>query len=71
MSQWIKCSEQMPEEGEDVIICFVCNGLRQMHVGFYYQELDFTDWTVYSHKESCLDEVTVTHWMPLPEWPQE
>lgn len=68
MSQWIKCSGRMPEEGEDVI---VCDNLRQVHEGYYLQYGDLVRWEIYSYKPSYCDEVTVTHWMPLPEPPQE
>ena len=68
MSQWIKCNWRIPEEGEDVI---VCDNLRQVHEGYYLQYGDLVRWEIYSYKPSYYDEVTVTHWMPLPEPPQE
>lgn len=68
MSQWIKCSERMPEEGEDVI---VYDDLKQVHEGFYLRYGEHVSWDIYSYKPSYYDEVSVTHWMPLPEPPQE
>lgn len=68
MTQWIKCSERMPEEGEDVI---VYDNLRQVHEGYYLQYGDLVCWELYSYSSSYYDEVKVTHWMPLPEPPQE
>ena len=68
MSQRIKCSRRMPEEGEDVI---VCDNLRQVHEGYYLQYGDLVRWEIYSYKPSYYDEVTVTRWMPLPQPPQE
>ena len=68
MSQWIKCSERMPEEGEDVIIY---DDLRQVHEGYYIQCGDYVSWEISSYDPSYYDEVNVTHWMPLPEPPAE
>lgn len=68
MSQWIKCSERMPEEGENVI---VYDNLKQVHECFYLRYGDHVSWEIYSYNPSYYDEVNVTHWMPLPEPPQE
>lgn len=66
MGEWIKCSERMPEEGEDVI---VYDGLRQVHEGCYFQYGDRVVWEIPSYNPSYYDEVNVSHWMPLPEPP--
>lgn len=67
MSEWIKCSERMPEEGADVI---VYDGLRQVHEGCYFQYGDSVVWEIPSYNPSYYGEVNVTHWMPLPEPPE-
>ena len=55
MSEWIKCSERMPEEGEDVIV------YARYGYGFIARYIgDF----VLDGYVKC---VGVTHWMPLPE----
>lgn len=66
MGEWIKCSERMPEEGEDVI---VYDGLGQVHEGCYFRYGDGVVWEIPSYNPSYYDEVNVTHWMPLPEPP--
>lgn len=61
MSKWIKCSERMPEELEDVL---VTDG-RSVEVMYLRLGL----WYVTSQDSAiCGDEVT--HWMPLPEPPE-
>lgn len=61
MGGWIKCSERMPEELEDVL---VTDG-RSVEVMY----LRFSLWYVTSPDSAiCGDEVT--HWMPLPEPPE-
>lgn len=61
MCEWIKCSERMPEELEDVL---VTDG-RSVEVMY----LNFGLWYVTSTDSAiCGDEVT--HWMPLPEPPE-
>ena len=68
MSQWIKCSERMPREGENVI---VYDNFRQVHEGNYLQYGDLVCWELYSYNSSYYDEIKVTYWMPLLEPPQE
>lgn len=61
MSKWVKCSERMPEELEDVL---VSDG-RSVEVMYLRLGL----WYVTSPDSAiCGDEVT--HWMPLPEPPE-
>nr|UVX85278.1 MAG: Protein of unknown function (DUF551) [Bacteriophage sp.] len=73
MSQWIKCSERMPEETDDIIVVsddiivvsdgIVISGISySRRDGFYMAALEYDD-------DEPIDGVT--HWMPLPEPPQE
>nr|WP_247964063.1 DUF551 domain-containing protein [Escherichia coli] len=63
---WISCSELMPEETGDIIVVsdgIVMSGISySRRDGFYIAALEYDD-----------DEPIggVTHWMPLPEPPQE
>ncbi|ELU9735091.1 DUF551 domain-containing protein [Escherichia coli] len=63
---WISCSERMPEETGDIIVVsdgIVMSGISySRRDGFYIAALKYDD-----------DEPIggVTHWMPLPEPPQE
>ncbi|EJL7235723.1 DUF551 domain-containing protein [Escherichia coli] len=63
---WISCSERMPEETGDIIVVsdgIVMSGISySRRDGFYIAALEYDD-----------DEPIggVTHWMPLPEPPQE
>ncbi|HDD0144162.1 TPA: DUF551 domain-containing protein [Escherichia coli] len=63
---WISCSERMPEETGDIIVVsdgIVMSGISySRRDGFYIAALEYDE-----------DEPIggVTHWMPLPEPPQE
>lgn len=63
---WISCSEQMPEETGDIIVVsdgIVMSGISySRRDGFYIAALEYDD-------DEPIDGVT--HWMPLPEPPQE
>ena len=57
--RWIPASEQLPEEGQDV--------LAWERGGFAYVDMRKDGkWTVADHNFGA-----VTHWMPLPEPPKE
>jgi hypothetical protein len=62
MSGWIKCSEQMPDNMSDVL---VTNG---SDIGFMWWAGD--EWDSW-HKQYALDSDEITHWMPLPEPPED
>lgn len=63
---WISCSERMPEETGDIIVVsdgIVMSGISySRRDGFYIAALEYDD-------DEPIDGVT--HWMPLPEPPQE
>ncbi len=62
---WISCSERMPEETGDIIVVsdgIVMSGISySRRDGFYMAALEYDDEPIDG----------VTHWMPLPEPPQE
>ncbi|EFV4514885.1 DUF551 domain-containing protein [Escherichia coli] len=63
---WISCSERIPEETGDIIVVsdgIVMSGISySRRDGFYIAALEYDD-------DEPIDGVT--HWMPLPEPPQE
>ena len=66
MSQWIKCSERMPEEGEMVLTAFrgvvrtaVCKVVDNIDSKIFVSELDRRH------------GIPATHWTKPPEPPQE
>lgn len=66
MSQWIKCSERMPEEGDMVLTAFrgvvrtaVCKVVDNIVSKIFVSELD-----------RC-HGIPATHWAKSPEPPQE
>lgn len=66
MSQWIKCSERMPEDGEMVLTAFrgvvrtaVCKVIDNIGSKMFVSELD-----------RC-HGIPATHWAKSPKPPQE
>ncbi len=68
-SEWIACSERMPDEGEVVAVLTSC-GQRFTAWPTHWRGASsgFAQWTFPS---TDMDGVTVTHWMPLPATPKE
>jgi hypothetical protein len=55
---WIPVSERLPEQGQEVII-YTGNILKPTVMAYQFWNPKYDTWT------------HVTHWMPLPEPPQE
>ena len=63
-TRWIPCSERLPEtNGKDASYLVYVPSFGAVDIADYHPDVD--EWTF-----MCLP-VTVTHWMPLPEPPEE
>lgn len=61
---WISCSERMPDDGQEVVV--------QTHSGWHYIAFyESHSGLFYDSPAGDVEYVLVTHWMPLPEPPQE
>lgn len=76
--KWIKCSERMPEEFDDIL--FLTRGTwinEPMVLIGSYDSLDnkfsgFSAKYLFEHdKAEEIVAIDVTHWMPLPEGPED
>lgn len=63
MGKWIKCSERMPGDFEDVLVTDGC------YVEVMWLDCDgyWDSWVDGCYRTVCPDDIT--HWMPLPEPP--
>lgn len=74
MSEWIKCSERLPDVGEDVLInekwssvpCIAWITER----GVWLANKDFVSCDGDCVIETDIEQSMVTHWMPLPAAPE-
>ncbi|WP_105465283.1 DUF551 domain-containing protein [Escherichia coli] len=64
---WIGCSERMPDDGQHVII--LCDGAFVLYA--QYRDGEFFDIVRNGEEFFETQSRNVTHWMPLPEPPQE
>lgn len=64
---WISCSERMPDDGQHVII--LCDGASVLYA--QYRDGEFFDVVRNGEEFFETQSRNVTHWMPLPEPPQE
>ncbi|NMW28133.1 DUF551 domain-containing protein [Escherichia fergusonii] len=64
---WISCSERMPDDGQHVII--LCDGAFVLYA--QYRDGEFFDIVRNGEEFFETQNRNVTHWMPLPEPPQE
>ncbi|EJZ3481773.1 DUF551 domain-containing protein [Salmonella enterica subsp. enterica serovar Kentucky] len=64
---WISCSERMPDDGQHVII--LCDGAFVLYA--QYRDGEFFDVVRNGEEFFETQSRNVTHWMPLPDPPQE
>ncbi|MGR9929014.1 DUF551 domain-containing protein [Escherichia coli] len=64
---WISCSERMPDDSQHVII--LCDGAFVLYA--QYRDGEFFDVVRNGEEFFETQSRNVTHWMPLPEPPQE
>ncbi|EHV6269634.1 DUF551 domain-containing protein [Escherichia coli] len=64
---WISCSERIPDDGQHVII--LCDGAFVLYA--QYRDGEFFDVVRDGEEFFETQSRNVTHWMPLPEPPQE
>jgi hypothetical protein len=74
MSEWIKCSERLPESEDNSVLAYwpANGGMDMVHIQDYFDDITdglddegnqlYTKWYLSSG---------VTHWMPLPPAPTE
>ncbi len=65
MSEWIKCSDRLPKNSNDVL---VLNDNNKMHVSCYFFSKNMYVW---EQRDDQIGLGNVTHWMPLPKPPEE
>ena len=62
-SEWIKCSERMPENGKRVLVVTENNGYSWIDIG-YIDEAGY--WTIDGEIWDKKSDPAITRWMPLP-----
>ncbi|HAE3252855.1 TPA_asm: DUF551 domain-containing protein [Salmonella enterica subsp. salamae serovar 48:d:z6] len=65
---WISCSERMPEDEQEVI---VHNKFGYRYVSYFDEHSGLFFDMRGGNQMNCIEHILVTHWMPLPEPPQE
>ena len=66
--KWISVKDLLPEESKDVLMAYDYSivSKKTIYMGFYFKKR----WHFAEEGEYIGDDRTVTHWMPLPEPPQ-
>jgi hypothetical protein len=65
MNNWISVKDKLPEEKQDVILCI---NARKTTIGYRYGEESFYEFCLEAYP---IGPGRVTHWMELPESPND
>ena len=68
MPQWIKAEERLPERNNEVLIYLPEYDIVEMAALFSYPSMNSREWV---QNEDAYKLNEVSHWMPLPEPPEE
>ena len=73
MNKWIKCSDRMPEDMMDVLFTFVRDNIKCEYAIGHHEPSGWNSCFLFNSMKLSNDKsiVNVTHWMPLPEPPDE
>ena len=78
MARWIKTETRLPEEGVDVLICVQYEGWEPDEWSIELASLDtdrpnppIPDYNLGIWSLGSAQNYTVSHWMPLPDYPQD
>lgn len=66
-SEWIKCSEMMPENGKRVLVVTENNGYSWIDIG---ETFGGGDWLISGEHWYEKSDPAITHWMLLPKPPE-
>jgi hypothetical protein len=61
---WIKCSDRLPDKEGHYLIHLVNGFTREYDVAYFFNNSYNNNWGGWSNDEA-------THWMPLPDPPEE
>ena len=64
-TQWIKCTDRLPNHPEEEATVLAWNGERVVIAGYYAD----TGWVVGDDSDMYTTNENITHWMPLPGGP--
>ena len=65
---WVACSEQMPEDEQEVI---VQNKMGYRYVSYFDEHSGLFFDMRGGNQMNCIEHIFVTHWMPMPAAPQQ
>lgn len=72
MSEWIKCSDRLPDNEKSVLI-FVPS-YNEIHTAEFCDWPECDDWHVsfakHTHAVLVFEQKEVSHWQPLPSAPE-
>ncbi len=71
--RWIPVEERLPENGVPVLVNYIGNNYGKYHPDAIAVWTDYGCFWWEGSLEDCYAEVAmpITHWMPLPGWPEE
>lgn len=67
-AEWISVKERLPEQNQRVLVCGVRGGVQ---ICRYWENRDYGGGLQFMFFTNKQKSITVTHWMPLPEPPEE
>lgn len=71
MSNWIDVNDMLPPDFEEVLYCVKTDAKMDILTGHRENGVWFNCYMIYCSDPLNEKTVKVTHWMPLPEYPED